>query len=121
MNQFDAYAVFIVEMVGEMFSTIDGAMLSACTAERDLQMAKITFDKALNMMVYEFIHGVQKSEYLSVLLQKINDGLIQTGKGFVRIVLTGIMGRTAVKDISASVAGIVYRNTALIREGVDRY
>lgn len=84
-------------------------------------MRKIAFQKTLDMVVNECVHGVEEREDLAVFLQKINDGLIETGKGFVLLVFTRIMGGPTVKNIPASVTGFVNRYSAFKREGVDRY
>ena len=57
------------------------------------------------MMVHKRIHGLQESQYLAILLQKIDNRLIQAGKGLVLCVPTRVVGRTAVEDVSATIAG----------------
>ena len=121
MNEVNADIIFLVQMLGQMFGTIDRTVLPARTTESDLQVGKIPLDKALYVMVNEGIDGVQKRQYLTVLLQKIDDRLIKPREGLVLLILTRVMGGTAIEDIPASVAGLIGRKTALKREGVYRY
>ena len=96
-------------------------MLPAGTTESHLQVRKITLDEPRYMVVHQRINGLQESQYLAILLQKIDYRLIQARHGLVLFVFTGVMGTAAVKHIAASVAGSVLRDAALKREGVDRY
>ena len=121
MNEVDTDVVFLVQVGSEMFGTIDGAVLPTGTTEGDLEVGEIPFDEALYMMIDECIDGLEESEDLAILFQKIDDGLIQSGHLFVLIVFTGVMGRTAVKDITASVAGLIRRDASFKGERVDRY
>ena len=108
-------------MLCQMFGTIDGTMLTAGTAEGDLEVGEVTFDEALDMMIHKGIDGIQESEDLTVLLEEVDDGLIESGKGLVLLVFARVVGRTAVEDVTASVAGIIYGKTLLKREGVNCY
>lgn len=92
MNQMDFNVVFLVQVGSEMFGTIDGAVLPTGTTEGDLEVRKIPFDESLHMMIDECIDGLEESEDLAILFQKIDDGLIQSGHLFVLIVFTGIVG-----------------------------
>lgn len=120
MNEMNVYVVFLFQVLGQMFGAIDRAVLSARTTEGYLQMFKTAFEEAFHMMVHQLIHTLQERQDLAVTLQKINDRLVQTRHLFVFVVLTRVMGRTAVEHIPAAVTGLVRRKTAFIREGVDR-
>ena len=121
MNQMDFNVVFLVQVCSKMYGTIDGAVLPAGTTEGDLQIGEIAFDESLYMMINECIDGLEESEDLAILFEEIDDGLIQSGHLFVLIVFTGVMGRTAVKDITAAVAGLIRRDASFKGERVDRY
>lgn len=121
MNETDVNVVFRFEMLRQMLGTIDRTMLTACATERDLQMFKTAFDKALHMMINETIDRIQECKNLAVLLEKINHRLIQSRQGFILLIFAGVMSRAAVKDITATVAGFVGRNAAFKGEGVNRY
>ena len=121
MDEMDADGVFFLEVLRQMFGTIDGTVLPSCTTEGDLEIVEVPFDEPLHMMVDEGIDGVEEGEDLAVLLEEVDDGLVKPREGLVGVVLTGVMGRSAIEDISASVAGGILRNRLFKGEGVDRY
>ena len=121
MNQMDTNVVFLVQMLGEVFGTIDGTVLPACTTEGYLEIGEVPLDEPLHMMVHEGIDGVEEGEDLTVLLEEVDDGLVKTREGLVGVVLTRVMGSPAIEDISASVAGRILRNPLFKGERVDRY
>lgn len=106
----NADVVFLFKVLRQVLGTIDRTVLSAGTAERDLEILKIAFYKALHMMIDEAIDRIKESEYFSVILEEIYHRLIQSRQGFVLVVFAGIMGRTAIEDIAATIAGFVGRN-----------
>jgi len=110
-----------MQMRSQMFGTIDRTVLPAGATEGHLQIGKVPLDEPLHMMVHESTDGVEEGEDLAILLEKLNDGLVQARKGLVLLVLTRVMGSTAVKDISASVAGRILRNPLFKGERVNRY
>ena len=109
MYQFDFNIIFIVQVFCEVLGTIDRAVLPARTTERHLQVCEIALYIPLHMMIDQCINGVQEGQYLTVLLQEIDDGLIQTGHLLVFFVPTRVVSRTAVEDITASVSGFIGR------------
>ena len=121
VDEMDADMVFLLQMLRQMFGAIDGSVLASRTAESHLQMFKTALDKPLYMMIHEGIDRLEESEDLAVLLQKIYHRLIQPRQGFVFVILTGIMGASAIKHISAAIAGLVLGNAAFKREGVNGY
>ena len=108
-------------MLRKMFGAINRTMLPAGTAKGHLKMGKVTFDIALYMMVNERIDGVKEGEYLAVILEEVDDGLIKACKGLILFVFTRVVGTTAVKNITAAVTGFVKGYAAFKREGVNRY
>ena len=121
MNKADLDIIFLFEMLREMLGTIDRTMLPTRATESYLEVREVTFDEARRMMIDEGINGLQESQDLAVLLQKINDRLVQSGEGLVFVVLTGIMGSAAVEDIATAITGLIYGQALLKREGVNRY
>lgn len=113
MDEVDADTVFLFQMLCQMFGTIDGTMLTAGTAEGDLEVGEVAFDEALDMMIHKGIDGVQEGEDLAVLLEEVDDGLIESGEGLILLIFARVVGRTAVEDVTASVAGIIYGKTLL--------
>lgn len=116
----DADSVFLVEVLSQMFGTIDGTMLTAGTAEGDLEVGEVALDETLDMMIHKGIDGVQEGEDLAVLLEEVDDGLIESGEGLVLLVFARVVGRTAVEDVTASVTGIVGRDAFFEGERINR-
>ncbi len=110
MNEMNTDVVFRFEMLRQVLGTIDRTVLSSGTAERDLKIRKITFHKALYVVIHETIDRIQEGEYFSVLFEKINHRLIQSRQGFVLVVFAGVMGRAAVEYITATIARFISRN-----------
>ena len=121
VDNVNTYVVFLVQVLCQVLRTIDRAVLPAGTTERHLQVCEIALNIPLHMMINECIDGVEEGQNLTVLLQKIDDGLIQTGHLFVFFVPARVVSRTAVEDITASVSGFIYGKSLLKREGVNRY
>ena len=115
----DLHLVGIVQTFRQMFGTIDRTMLPTGTTESHLQVTKFPFYEPLYMMVHQRINGVQERKYLSILLQKIYHRLIKTCELLVSIVLTGIVRRAAVEDVSAAVSRLIDRKTFLEGERID--
>ena len=116
MNQFYFNAVFIVEVLGQVFGAIYRAVLTAGATERDLQVVKTSLEEPFYMVVHQFIDRFQERKNLTVLLKKINYRLVQTRHLHKLLVLAGVVGRAAIEHISASIAGSVSRYAFLIRE-----
>ena len=103
-----------------MFGAIDGAVLAAGAAEGDLEVGEAAFEEALDVMIYQPVNGLQETEYLAVGFEEVDDGLVEASEGFVLLVLTGVMGRAAIEDVTASVATIIGGDALLKGEGVYR-
>lgn len=99
-----------------MFGAIDRPVLTAGTAESDLQMLKTALYKTFYVVIYQFVNRLEKSQYLAVGLKEIYHRLIQTRERFVFVILAGVVRGTAVEDVPAAVAGRIGRNTAFKRE-----
>lgn len=113
--------IFLLQVFREVLGAIDRTVLTAGTTESDLQMGEVALDKALHVMVDKGIDRVEEGEYLAVLLEEVDDGLVQAGKGLVLLVLTGVVSTAAVEDIPAAVTGGIFRSSLLKGERVDRY
>jgi len=92
MYYMNFYIVFLFEVQGEVLGAIDRTVLTAGTAESDLQMLEAAFHEPLHMMIHETIDGLEERQYLAVVLQKINDRLVQARHLLVLLVLAGVMG-----------------------------
>ena len=117
----NAHVVFLFEMMRQMLSTIDRTVLAACAAERHLQVREIAFEKSLYVMIHEGIYMRQERQYFAIVLQKVNHWLIKACHGLELFVLSGVMRATTIEDVTATVTGGIFRNTALKGEGVNRY
>ena len=113
--------IFLFQVLSQVLGTIDGTVLTAGATESHLEVGEIALDEPLYMMVDKGIDGVQEREYLAVLLEEVDDGLVQAREGLELLVLTGVVSRTAVEHIPAAITGFIDRDAALKREGVDRY
>ena len=120
MNEMNVHIVFVVQVPRKVLRAINRAVLTAGTTESDLQMRETAFQEPLYMMIHQLVNALQERQYFAVLLQKVNNGLVQTRHLLKFLIFARVMGRAAVKNITASVAGLVRRNAALIREGVNR-
>ena len=63
------------------------------------------------MGIGQLIHAVQEGQYLTIVLQETDDGLVQTSQLLVRLVTTWVVRATAVEDIATTIAALVLRNT----------
>ena len=119
MNKMNFNAVLLVQMLREMLCAINRSMLTTGTTKSHLQMTKIAFYKALNMMVYQTIDGLQERQYLTVFLQKINHRLIESGELFILIVLTRVVGTAAIENITSAVSGLIRWDSAFEGERIN--
>jgi hypothetical protein len=111
VDEMNTHTIFLVEMVGEVFSAIDGAVLAAGAAEGNLEVGEAALEEALYVMIYQPVNGLQETEYLAVGFEEVDDGLVEAGEGFVLVVLTGVVRRATIEHIAASVAAIIVRYT----------
>ena len=104
-----------------MLGTIDGAVLTSGATEADLKVGKATFNPTLGMEIDDGIDVGEELKYLAILLKEVDDGTVKTRKCLVLLITPRIIRRTAVKDITATVAGSVLRYSFLERERVYSY
>ena len=111
MGEVNGDAVFLVEVFGEVLGTIDGAMLTTCAAEGEHQVGEPTLEITLHVRVGQPIDALQEYKNLAIVLQELDDGSIQTGNLFVRLIAPRIVRAATVKDITASITGLIHRYT----------
>ena len=70
VNQMHPHAEFPVEVFGNMLCRVDGAVLSARTAEAYAQMGESALQIAGYVGVCQCVHMLEEAEYLAVFLQK---------------------------------------------------
>ena len=59
--EFDADAVFLVEVLGQMLGGIDAAMLAARAAEREHETGESALDVSLYVGIGQSVHGFEES------------------------------------------------------------
>ena len=104
-----------------MLGTIDGAVLTAGATEADLKVGKATFNPTLGMEIDDGIDMREELKYLAVLLKEVDDGTVKTRKCLVLLITSGVVRRTAVKDVTATVARCILRNAFLEGERIYSY
>ena len=95
---------FLVEVLGYMLGTIDGTVLTSGASEGDLKVGETTVEPALGVEIDDGIDVREELENFSVFLEEVDDGLVESGDGFVFGIATGVVGRTAVEYIPSTVA-----------------
>jgi hypothetical protein len=121
MNEMDSNVILLFQMLGEVLGAINRAVLTACTTESDLKMRETAFEETLRVVIHKRVNGLEEGENLTIFLKKVNNRPVEARESLEFIVFAGIMGRSAVKDITSSVSGFVNRNTAFERERVNCY
>ena len=111
----------LMDMFSQMLSTIDRAMLSACTAEAEHQAGEATLYVALHMGIGQTIDTFEECEYLAVILQELYHRLVKSCHVLILFIATWVMGGTAVEDVAATVAAIVGRYAPFVRKTIDAY
>ena len=96
-----------------MLGTIDGAVLTAGATEADLKVGKATFNPTLGMEIDNGIDMREELKYLAILFKEVDDGTVKTRKCLVLLITSGVVGRTAVKDITATIARCILRDSFL--------
>ena len=104
-------AELLMDMFSQMLCTIDRAVLATRTAKAEHQRGKSTLDIAAYMGIRQLIDAVQEGKYLTIVLQEADDGLIETCQLLVRLITAWVVRATAVKDVTATIAALVLRNT----------
>ena len=115
----DLYVELVGQMLGQMLRAVNGAMLSAGASEADLQVRELSLYEALHVVVHKIIDVVQELRDSPVVLKERDDFLVQSGELTVMLVLARVVDRTAIEDVTASVACRVNRNPFLVGETED--
>ena len=110
------HAKLLMDVLGQVLRTIDAAMLATRASEAEHQTGETALDVAQNVGIGQLIHALEEGEYLSVILQKADDGFVQSGLVLVRLVSAGVVSASAVEHIAAAIAAGVGRNALAIGE-----
>ncbi len=95
---------FVVYVPGEVFGGVYRAVLSSGAAECDHQVGETSLDISLNVVVNQSVGVFEECGYLTVFLEEVDYGLVDSGEGFVPVVFSGVVHSPAVEHVSASVA-----------------
>ena len=98
-----------------MLGTIDGTVLTSGATETDLKVGKAMFNPTLGMEIDNGIDVGEELKYLAILLKEVDDGTVKTRKCLVLLITSGVVRRTTVKDVTATVARCILRDSFLER------
>ena len=87
-----------------MLGRIDRPVLSAGTAEAYRQVAEPSLHISFDRRVHQCVCMFQKRKDFSVFFQKADNRFIQSGVGFITVLLTGVVYGTAVEYKATTVA-----------------
>ena len=111
-------AIFVVDVVCQVFCAVDTPVLAACTAEGEHEVGKTTLNVALYVHVSQFVDIVEIGQNLTVVFQETDDGLVQSCEVFVRFIASRVACAAAVKDIAAAIATGVFGDSFVEAETV---
>ena len=114
-------AELLMDVLCQMLCTVDAAMLTASTAETKHQTREPPLDIARHMMVGKGIDMLQKLHDLAVVLKEAYHRLVESRQFFIRFIASGIVRRTAVEDIAASIARGILRDSLFIGEAIHAH
>jgi hypothetical protein len=109
-------AVFLVYVLCQMLGGINAPVLSSCTSEREHQACKPSLYIPFYVGIGQLIDTLEKCQYFPVILKEAYYRLVKSCQLLVRLVASRGMGRAAVKDISAAIAGSVFRYAFFVRK-----
>ena len=110
-----------VKVFGQMLGAVHGAVLPACTAERELQMREVTIYVALHVEVSQSIDMREEIRDFPIVLKELYHGRIQSRQLFVLLVASRIVGGAAIKHVAATVPTLISRNAAFVGKRIDGY
>ena len=117
VGEVDLYAVLAMEVLCQMLGAIDGTMLAAGAAEGEHEVGEAPLEVALDVGVGQSVDGVEEGENLAVMLQKLDDGGVESCELLVRFVAPRVVGASAVEDVASAVAAGVFGYAELVGEG----
>lgn len=107
------------EGLGELLGAVDGAVLAAGAAEADGEVREVAFEVFVHAL-RDYGEGVVEEERDGLFVaQEFYDWGVLACIGLVFGVAAGIGERAAVKDMSAAVAGGVFRQALFVAEALD--
>ena len=82
-------------------------MLSSSAAETKLEMGEPPFEIAINMGIHQFEHRIEKSGYATIVFKKGLYLRVETAKMSILLITAGVVDRTAIENIAATIAAVV--------------
>ena len=104
-------AEFLVDMLCQMLSGIDAAVLASGAAETEHQRSETTLNVSANMGIGQFVDTIKEGEYLTVILKETDDGLVKPCQFLIGFVAPGVVGAATVEHIATAIAALVLGNT----------
>lgn len=107
-------AVAGVDVFGQMLRRVYAAVLAAGASEGEHQAGEAALDVAAHVGIGQLVDAVEEGEYLPVVLEEADDGLVEAGQLLVRLVPSGVVGGAAVEHVAAAVARLVGRDALAV-------
>ena len=104
----------VMDVFCQMLGGINAAMLTTSTSETEHQRCESSLDIPAYVVVGKFIDAVEEGEYLSVILQKSDNRLVETCEFLVWFITARIVSASAVEDISSTIARFVFGDSLSI-------
>ena len=121
MHDLHLDAELLMDVLCQMLCTVDAAMLTASTAETKHQTREPPLDIARHMMVGKGIDMLEELHNLAVVLKEAYHWLVESRQLFIRFIASGVVRRTAVEDIAASIARGILRDSLFIGEAIHAH
>ena len=119
MYQVDLHAERLVQVLGQVLGRVNGTVLATRAAEADRQVRKAAFHVAFHRSVHQTVNMLQEGCDFTVVLQKADDGFVQSREGLIAFIFAGIVYGTAVEHKASAVARRIFGNTFLIGKAGD--
>ena len=104
----------LVDVLCQMLGGINGAMLTTRTTESEHQRGEAALDISAHMGIGQLIDRIEEGENLAIVLEESDHGLVETRQFLVGLITAGVVGRTAVKHIAATIAALVLGDSLAI-------
>ena len=107
-----------LQPLGHALGEVHGAVLASRTAEGDLKVVAAVVEIFVDRLADERFRRAEEAIHLvPVTVEEIGNGLVAPGVAAQRFVPVRIRHRPAVEHKAPSIAGLVLRQPALVREG----
>ena len=107
--------------MGKVLGTIHTAVLTARTSKREHEVAKPSLHVTLHMGIRQAIDTLKEGCYLTVFLQEVYDGLVQTCLLLILGIAPWVMRTAAVKDIASTISTHILGYASLVTKTEHSY